>query len=428
MTNLFKKLQLEFFKNILKSGINYFYINLADRIVAFFSFILLARIFDSQLYGKISTVFAVSTILVTILDFGLPVYTQRESSKTEDLSDILANVFSVKAPFLILYIFILPLISWVFLKAIPCGIVIIIGVIILLQSISNLLSYAYFGKDNSKLVLRANIVSKVLFLIVITTSYFFLRNIYFFLSGYIIAYVYTLLVFTINIKHYKVEIRKLILNFKKLKFTLAIIIPIGLSSVFNLIYDKIDIVILSAYLDYNKVAQYSVAYTIYRLSGIIFSIILYPAFNQFSRLAENFAENLRLLLKYLVTIISVSLIIILIYIFIISPLIPVVFGIDYLEASKIIIPLSFAVILWAMNAITGVYLNGLGRFKNVMIATLSGMIFNITINIILIPIIGVMGAVYTTIITETVILTIEGIYIFKYYFNQKMRLQNDLRL
>ena len=428
MTNLFKKLQLEFFKNILKSGINYFYINLADRIVAFFSFILLARIFDSQLYGKISTVFAVSTILVTILDFGLPVYTQRESSKTEDLSDILANVFSVKAPFLILYIFILPLISWVFLKAIPCGIVIIIGVIILLQSISNLLSYAYFGKDNSKLVLRANIVSKVLFLIVITTSYFFLRNIYFFLSGYIIAYVYTLLVFTINIKHYKVEIRKLILNFKKLKFTLAIIIPIGLSSVFNLIYDKIDIVILSAYLDYNKVAQYSVAYTIYRLSGIIFSIILYPAFNQFSRLAENFAENLRLLLKYLVTIISVSLIIILIYIFIISPLIPVVFGIDYLEASKIIIPLSFAVILWAMNAITGVYLNGLGRFKNVMVATLSGMIFNITINIILIPIIGVMGAVYTTIITETVILTIEGIYIFKYYFNQKMRLQNDLRL
>lgn len=428
MTNLFKKLQLEFFKNILKSGINYFYINLADRIVAFFSFILLARIFDSQLYGKISTVFAVSTILVTILDFGLPVYTQRESSKTEDLSDILANVFSVKVPFLILYIFILPLVSWVFLKDIPRGIVIIIGVIILLQSISNLLSYAYFGKDNSKLVLRANIVSKVIFLIVITISYFFLRNIYFFLSGYIIAYVYTLLVFTINIKHYKVEIRKLILNFKKLKFTLAIIIPIGLSSVFNLIYDKIDIVILSAYLDYNKVAQYSVAYTIYRLSGIIFSIILYPAFNQFSRLAENFTENLRLLLKYLVTIIFVSVIIILIYIFIISPLIPVVFGINYLEASKIIIPLSFAVILWAMNAITGVYLNGLGRFKNVMVATLSGMIFNIVINIILIPIIGVMGAVYTTIITETVILTIEGIYICKYYFNQKMRLQNDLRL
>ena len=184
MTNLFRKLQLEFFKDILKSGINYFYINLADRFVAFFSFILLARMFDSQLYGKISIVFAVNTILVTVLDFGLPVYTQRESSKTEELSAILANVFSVKIPFLILYIFILPMVSWIVLKDIPVGIIIIIGMIILLQSISNLFSYAYFGKDNSKLVFRANIVSKVIFLIVISTSYFFLRNIYFFLSGY----------------------------------------------------------------------------------------------------------------------------------------------------------------------------------------------------------------------------------------------------
>jgi O-antigen/teichoic acid export membrane protein len=384
--------------------------------------------FDSQLYGKISIVFAVNTILVTVLDFGLPVYTQRESSKTEELSDILANVFSVKIPFLILYIFILPMVSWIVLKDIPVGIIIIIGMIILLQSISNLFSYAYFGKDNSKLVFRANIVSKVIFLIVISTSYFFLRNIYFFLSGYVFAYVYTLLVFTINIKQYKVEISKFILNFNKFKSTLGIIIPIGLSSVFNLIYDKIDIVILSAYLDYNKVAQYSVAYTIYRLSGMVFGIILYPALNQFSRLAENFAENLKLLLKYLATIIFLSVIIILIYILIISPLIPFVFGIHYLEASRLLIPLSFAVILWAMNAITGVYLNGLGRFKYVMAATLSGMIFNITINIILIPIIGVMGAVYTTIITETVILIIEGIYICKYYFNKKMRLQNDLRL
>jgi O-antigen/teichoic acid export membrane protein len=241
------------------------------------------------------------------------------------------------------------------------------------------------------------------------------------LSGYVIAYVYTLLVFTINLKHYKVEISKLILNFKKLKFTLAIIIPIGISSAFNLIYDKIDIVILSAYLDYNKVAQYSVAYTIYRLSGIVFGIILYPALNQFSRLAENFAENLKILLKYLVTIIFVSAIIILIYIFIISPLIPFVFGIHYLEASKIIIPLSFAVILWAMNSITGVYLNGLGQFKYVMAATLSGMIFNITINIILIPIIGVMGAVYSTLGTEFIIFLIEICFVYIYIKNNYRR-------
>lgn len=421
MTNSFKNFNLEFFKNILKSGINYFYISLVERIVAFLSFILLARIFDPQLYGKISTVFALSTIMVTIFDFGLPIYAQRESSKTENMPGILSNILAVKIPFLIMYIFILPLVSFVFLKDIPKGIIIIIGGIILLQNVSNLFSYVYFGKDNSRVVLKANVVSKILFLIIISTSYFFLRNVYFFLSGYIISYIYMVFVYLKNIKQYKVEINKLVLNFNKFKSTLIIIIPIGISSIFNLIYDKIDIVILSAYLDYNKVAQYSVAYTIYRLSGIVFSIILFPALNQFSMSSENFAENLRLLLKYLVTIIIVSVIIILIYIFIISPLIPIVFGIDYLEASEIIIPLSFAVILWAMNAITGVYLNGMGKFKNVMVATLFGLIFNITINILLIPTIGVMGAVYTTIITETIILLIEGVYIYDYYlYNKKL--------
>lgn len=420
MTNLFKNLKPEFFKGIIKTGIDYFYINLVDRLTAFFTFLLLARAFDSSLYGKIATVFAVSTIVMTVFDFGLPIYAQRESAKRAPLYDTLGEIFSVKIFSVLLYIVFLPLVAFVFYKDIPPAILAVIGAIILLQSISNLLAYLYFGKDDSRLVLKANVVSKIILLVIISVSYLYFRNIYIFLSGYIFSYLVLVVVYAKNLGKYEIDLRKISLSFDKLKLTLAIIIPIGVSSIFNLVYDKIDIVILSAYLDYNKVAQYSVAYTVYRVGLIVFTIILYPAFNQFSRLAEDYQESLKLLLKYSVTIVSLSTLIIVAFIFIVSGLIPVIFSEKYVEASAIVAPLSFATVLWALNALSGVYLNGLGKFKSVMAATLCGMVINIAVNIILIPRVGVIGAVYSTIITEAVILIIEGAFIFSYYLKNKL--------
>jgi len=404
-----------FLKTVFKYGIDYFYINLVDRLVAFFSFLLLARVFDSQVYGRIATVFAVSTIVMTIFDFGLPVYGQRESSKSDVLSETITAVSSVKIPFILAYVLIIPIVFFVFFKDVHWGLVIIISGIVLTQSIATLFAYIYFGKDNSWLVLLSNMISKMILLAIIFTSYFYFRNIYFFLSGYLFAYLFLVVTYFAKIKSYNVHIRDYIFTFDKLRSTLILIIPLGISSIFNLIYDKVDIVILSAYLDYEKVAQYSVAYTIYKLSSIVFSILLFPALNRFSRLAENFYESFKLLLKYLVIIIIVSVILIILLVFVASYLIPILFGSSYLEASGLIIPLSFATILWALNSLAGVFLNGLGKFNKVMVATLGGMIFNIICNVILIPILGIMGAVYSTIITEGIILVIEVSVIFYYY-------------
>jgi len=416
LTNLFKNLKPDFFKDILKTGIDYFYINLVDRLVAFFSFLLLARAFDSHLYGKIVTVFAVSTIVMTVFDFGLPIYAQRESAKKESLQDTFDELYPVKVLSIILYIVLLPVIAFSFYKDIPPGIIAIIGGIILLQNISNLFSFVYYGKDESRFVLKTNVISKIFFIVIISVSFLFYRNIYFFLAGYIVAYLYSGVVLSLKLSQFNIKVKLFELTFKKLRSTLLIILPLGIASALNLVYDKIDIVILSAYLDYDKIAQYSVAYTIYRLSGIVFSIILFPALNQFSRLADDLHQNIRLLFRYLVTSCLVSVILILIYIYVVSELIPILFGPEYLEASRVIIPLSFAIFLWSLNAIIGVYLNGLGLFKEVMIASVSGMIINIIINIILIPKIGILGAVYTTIITEFLIFMVEIIFVF---FNYK---------
>jgi|GEM_PF-623519 len=420
-SNSSKTFQPGFLKGVFQKGINYFYINLVDRLVAFLSFLLLARAFDLHLYGKISTVFAFSSILVTVFDLGLPIYAQREAAKKENLSKTVSEIFSVKVVSIILYVIFFPLIAVSFYSDIPFGIILIIGAVSLLQNLSGLLSYFYFGKENSWLVLKSSIVSKLILLVAVTFSYFFLRDIYIFLSGYVLSYIFLTIVYLRNLDKYDIKTAEVKFLPGSLKITLVTVLPIGISGIFNLVYDKIDIVILSAFLDFDKVAQYSVAYTVYKLSSIVFSILLFPALNKFSGLTDDFQESFRLLLKYLVIIISVSIILIILLVLAAPYLIPIFFGASYLEASGLIKPLSFATILWALNALAGVFLNGLGKFKKVMIATLGGMILNIVCNVILIPILGVMGAVYSTIITEGIILLIEGVIIISYYRTAKIR-------
>ncbi|HKI79982.1 MAG TPA: oligosaccharide flippase family protein [Ignavibacteriaceae bacterium] len=418
-SNSSKTFQPGFLKGVFQKGINYFYINLVDRLVAFLSFLLLARAFDLHLYGKISTVFAFSSILVTVFDLGLPIYAQREAAKKENLSKTVSEIFSVKVVSIILYVIFFPLIAVSFYSDIPFGIILIIGAVSLLQNLSGLLSYFYFGKENSWLVLKSSIVSKLILLVAVTFSYFFLRDIYIFLSGYVLSYIFLTIVYLRNLDKYDIKTAEVKFLPGSLKITLVTVLPIGISGIFNLVYDKIDIVILSAFLDFDKVAQYSVAYTVYRVALITFTVILFPAFNQFSRLADNYKVNTRLLMKYVLTTVLISVVVTVIFVFVVSGLIPVFFGDKYDAASLILVPLSFSIILWGLNALSGVYLNGLGKFKNVMVATLTGMIFNIVSNIVLIPVYGVIGSVYATIATEGLILLTEVIFILNYYSGQR---------
>jgi O-antigen/teichoic acid export membrane protein len=80
------------------------------------------------------------------------------------------------------------------------------------------------------------------------------------------------------------------------------------------------------------------------------------------------------------------------------------------ESAPVLKVLSFAVIAIGLNNLTGIIINGIGLFKAVMYVTIMATIINVLINIITIPVYGIIAAAWVTVITEYIILIFE-IYI-----------------
>jgi O-antigen/teichoic acid export membrane protein len=89
------------------------------------------------------------------------------------------------------------------------------------------------------------------------------------------------------------------------------------------------------------------------------------------------------------------------------------FGDKYAMAATIIPYFSLAVIGLGMNSLTGSFLNATGNYKVTMYTTMAGFIFNAAANILLINKIGIMGAVYTAVLTEVIVFLLQLIFIIK---------------
>lgn len=71
------------------------------------------------------------------------------------------------------------------------------------------------------------------------------------------------------------------------------------------------------------------------------------------------------------------------------------------------------IIAVGLNNLTGIVLNGIGLFKVVMWATLYGLIINVILNILFIPVYGIIAASINTVITEYVIFLLEMYFLWR---------------
>jgi O-antigen/teichoic acid export membrane protein len=189
--------------------------------------------------------------------------------------------------------------------------------------------------------------------------------------------------------------------------------PLGLTTIFNFLYGRIDIVILSIILNYVFVAQYNVPHSLYKLSGMIFSVFLIPAFNSFTQHQENRPLNVRLFYSFFLIILLTSSIIAVFILLFGGYGLYLLYGNRYAMAATIIPYFSVAVIGLGMNGLTGCFLNATGNYKVTMYTTMTGFIFNAAANIILINKIGIMGAVYTAVFTEAIVFLLQLFFIIK---------------
>ena len=411
-----------FNRYILRNKFLFLY-QIIDRLFYFFVFVLFARFLSQDLYGQIISTFAICTVISLIFSFGLPIHIQREISKNKNnLSNVISQIIIINTYIFVFYFITCIVFTKYLYPEISTPIVIAIILNVFLFNLTSYLHSILNGLNQYKFQFTNVLIFRFITLVLVYIS--------FILFGLSILMVFFIL-FIVNIlyiakqlmfirKNYDFALQKI--RLKEILITLKITLPLFLAVVFNLLYDKVDLIIISKYLTYQDVAFYNIAYGLFKSSSLAFSFILVSGYSQVSYLSSNLKAVKLFIKKNIIVILSITITLsCLIYIF--SDLIMMcIYGYKYRNSIEILKILTFATIFIGLNNLTGNVLNGLKLYKENMVVTFVALFLNLLLNVLFLPCYGIIAAAYITILTELIVLLGDTL-VLKLWFKKNLSFQ-----
>ncbi len=395
-----------------------FFSVIADKIFFFIYFLLLARLFDKPVYGEVITAFTFCNIAAFFVSFGIPVYIQRTVAinKFNSTKEINITLFILT---LLIFIY-FPLILFITVSIFPSIeliVILLIGIIVYLFNYISLINSIYNGIEEYKKFFQLLFTIKFIGLFIILLLYYLkINNVNFFLFALLITVLsqFLLQIIFLRVRYFKFSFKGIRLIY--VKELLLVLLPLYLASVFNFMYDKIDVLLISKFIGFQEVANYSIAYGIYKSTAIFFMPLLVSGYTKISYLSNRNFAVIIFIRKY-ATLISIICFIVIIFILIFSQYIIVfLYSSKFIESTSVLRILSIAVIFMGLNNLLGSVLNGLGKFKENRNVTLLCLLINVLLNIIFIPLYGIIAAAVTTVITEFLVMIGDAFYLRKFIF------------
>ena len=390
-------------------------LNITDKLISFIIMLLFARVFGAEIYGKIVTVFALTLITASVIELGLPVFLQREISLNKsNAGDIFSTVFTAGLILFTAFFIISALFFFLLYPGIPFMLFLITSVIIYASSLISYCNKALSGLNDFKSQFYGYASSRGLTLLIFVISLFiFQSGVYFLLTVMLAGVLLNLALLLISLNKNSIRFRFSGFSFKNARAAIYTSLPLGLAVIFNLIYDKVDLLIISGLLNFKEAAFYSIGYGLFKTSSLAFSFLLVPAFTAVAALRNNTIEIRRFLKDYSFIISAICIALGLLMFIFSDKIILLLYSGDYIESSVILGILCIAIPAMGLNNLTGVTLNGMGYFKVVMYITLYAVIFNIILNFVFIPVYGIKASAVLSVLTEYFILITEFYYLRK---------------
>ena len=406
--------------NLIQEGKYVLFSNLLERITFFVVFIVLARSLPKNIYGFITAIFVFSNILYSFFDFGLPFYFQREFAvSNNNLKKELGSILRLKIYLFLLYvIFVLLYFKGEIFE--NTSLILIISISIYIFGTNSLFNSILLGKKLYKTSFFLMVFSRGMFLSAFLMSSFYDLNVNFIIYNFLIAALFhsILLINQLDKNGFKIDLR--IVDSDKIIKILKSSIPIGAGLIFVWSYDKVDVLIIQNIISFKAVASYAIAYSLYKTVQIIPGILLVPAYNNFSRdYSTKSFINWKELKSIIVSLTVIGPIVITVLYFSADIIILIIYGHKYLSSALYLKGLIFAIPGLFLNNLTGVISNSIRKENFPLIGTGIGAMVNISFNIIMVGGIGIWGAVYSTIITEYLVLFIQLVLLRKYYISFK---------
>ena len=394
---------------------------IVSRVLQFVVMLYAARLLSQQNFGKFSFALSLSFMAVILADLGINTLLIREISRNKSLvSKYFINAFSIKIVLSIITFFIIvAVLNALNYPEITRQIVYIIWLFTILSTFTELF-YSIF-RAFEQMFYDA-------FLKILRMSILAVTGIYVLFKGYgVIIFSYTfvfteIIVITLGSlialkKFIKLDIR---IDPVFIKSTLKKALPFGLAFIFGSIYFFIGSIMLSKMKGDVEVAIFSAAYNIALALIFIPTVYINAIYPVLSRYYKEGKSGLRLLyersFKYLYIIgLPISL-----GIFMLSDeIIGFLYGARYSISSIALRIISLYLFLKFINFLLGIVLSSIDKQNKRMLGQGITAGISILLNLLLIPLIGFVGAAISTLITEIFLFIIYYIFVSKswYYYN-----------
>ena len=180
--------------------------------------------------------------------------------------------------------------------------------------------------------------------------------------------------------------------------------PIGLALILNLLYFRIDVLILAWVRQPEDVGIYGLSYQFFESSlavPIFFVNAIYPLLsNVYIKNISKFYKDLKF---WVLVLLSIS-VLLSIFLILISFLIPVIYDLRFAPSKLPLVILASGIPFFFLSALLWHVLIIYGRQKNLVLVYGAGALFNLITNLIFIPRFGYIAAAITTVVSEAFIL------------------------
>ncbi len=387
---------------------------------AFLVSLLIARYFGVRGFGEYSKATTFIAIFYLFADFGINAVVLKEiNDKPREEKKIIGNLFGLRmllGIFLtiiaVLITFFLPYDSSRNEGFTPLSKMAIFALcpLILYQAYVNTVSAIFQKNLKYERMAIAGFLGSVATLIAVFILLLFKNSLPVVMLGYLFGAVIGVLFYQLLVKKVFADF-SLFFSVEKMKKIIIASIPLGLTLIFNLVYFRADIFILTYYRTTSEVGVYGLAYKFFEFALTIpalFANSLYPILLNRSKDKQVFkqttfkAGGFLLLMSFFV----------MVFFYVSSPLLVLIRD-DFYPSISILRTLSFSMPFFFLSSLFMWILITYGKNKQLLYIYFLGMIVNLLLNFLFIPLYGINAAVVITILSEFLIMILSGLVSYR---------------
>lgn len=408
-------------KNIGISG-------LSQIIIALLSFIFLiyvARYLGESSFGEYSFALSFTSLFVIFADSGIGQLIVRQIARNKNITNkLIVNSILIKC-FLSIFTFIIIAVC-INLSNYPTDLIKIVylfGIYTILTSFAQLFMSVFQAHEkleyNAIVLTIEKITLIILGLIVIYSGYGLLEIAYIYIVSSVVSIFSALLIF-----FFKIEKPSLTVDFSLWKHLIVDSFPFGLNSLIAMLFFKIDTVLLGFLKDNTAVGIYTAAYNpLLSVVAILTSMTvsaLYPVMSRHYITSKDSLKKISLISIRYMMIIGTPLCIG--CIILADNFIEILYAGQFLNSILAFQILSLFIPVRLVSSLTGTLLTSINKQGIRTFGVGISVIFNIVLNILLIPSLSYIGACFATVASEILLFAIFMYFVNRYNVKIKVHL------